>query len=139
MGEGGWQVAETVDFEAFCVAENTALIRMLTLYCGDREVAQDLAQETLARAWVHWRRVRGMDRGDLWLRRVALNLAKSHFRHTKVERSARTRMLWADERVDSPEAAERLAVRGRGTRPPRWGDRGRRGGRFRRSHITAGE
>ena len=104
-------MAETVDFEAFCMAQNTALIRMLTLYCGDREVARDLTQETLARAWVHWRRVRGMDRGDLWLRRVALNLAKSHFRHTKVERSARTRMLRAEERADGPDAAERLAVR----------------------------
>ena len=79
-------MAETVDFEAFCMRQNTALIRMLTLYCGDREVARDLTQETLSRAWVHWRKVRRMDRADLWLRRVAVNLAKSQFRHTKVER-----------------------------------------------------
>lgn len=104
-------MAETVDFERFCLAQNTALLRMLTLYCGDREVARDLTQETLARAWVHWRRLRRMDRGDLWLRRVALNLAKSHFRHTKVERTAMTRMPWAEERTDDPDAAERLAVR----------------------------
>jgi len=98
------------DFEAFCLAQNTALIRMLTLYCGDREVARDLTQESLARAWVHWRRVRRMDRADLWLRRVALNLAKSHFRHTKVERSARTQVLWTEDGADGPDAAERLAV-----------------------------
>jgi RNA polymerase sigma-70 factor (sigma-E family) len=104
-------VAETVDFETFCMAQNTALLRMLTLYCGDREVARDLTQETLARAWVHWRRLRGMDRGDLWLRRVALNLAKSHFRHTKVERMAMTRMPWPEERTDDPDTAKSLAVR----------------------------
>ena len=104
-------MAETVDFEEFCMVHNTALLRMLTLYCGDREVARDLTQETLARAWVHWRRLRRMDRGDLWLRRVALNLARSHFRHTKVERSARERMLWAEDRTDGPDAAEQLAVR----------------------------
>jgi len=104
-------VAETVDFETFCIAQNTALLRMLTLYCGDREVARDLTQETLARAWVHWRRLRKMDRGDLWLRRVALNLAKSHFRHTKVEQAARGRLLWPEEHTDGPDAGERLAVR----------------------------
>ncbi|MGI8699694.1 MAG: sigma factor [Nocardioidaceae bacterium] len=57
---------------------------MLRLYCGDPEVARDLAQEALTRAWVHWRKVRRMDRPDLWVRRVALNLANSHFRRISV-------------------------------------------------------
>ncbi len=104
-------MADTVDFEAFCVQQNAALIRMLTLYCGDREVARDLAQETLVRAWVHWRKVRAMDRADMWVRRVALNLANSHFRHTRVERDARNQMLVGDIRVDGPDAADRLVVR----------------------------
>jgi len=84
-------MAEPLDFEAFCLGQNARLIRMLTLYCGDVEVARDLTQETLARAWVHWRKVRRMDRPELWLRRVALNLATSHFRHRKVERSMERR------------------------------------------------
>jgi RNA polymerase sigma-70 factor (sigma-E family) len=100
-----------VDFEAFCLRENTALIRLLTLYCGDREVARDLTQETLARAWVQWRKVRKMDRADLWLRRVAVNLANSHFRHVRVERSARAQLLGAVEKTHSPDAAASLAVR----------------------------
>ena len=84
-------MAEPLDFEAFCLGQNAPLIRMLTLYCGDVEVARDLTQETLARAWVHWRKVRRMDRPDLWLRRVALNLANSYLRHRKVERAAQSR------------------------------------------------
>jgi RNA polymerase sigma-70 factor (sigma-E family) len=104
-------VADTVDFEAFCMRQNTALIRMLTLYCGDREIARDLTQETLARAWVHWRKVRRMDRADLWLKRVAVNLANSHFRHTRVERSARTQLLAVVERTDGPDPAAGLVVR----------------------------
>jgi len=101
-----------VDFEVFCLRQNTALIRMLTLYCGDREVARDLAQETLARAWVHWRKVRKMDRADLWLRRVAVNLANSHFRHVRVERSARSQLLGAaEEWRDGADAAAAMVVR----------------------------
>lgn len=84
-------MAEPLDFEAFCLGQNAPLIRMLTLYCGDGEIARDLTQETLARAWVHWKKVRRMDRPDLWLKRVALNLANSHFRHRKVERVAQPR------------------------------------------------
>jgi RNA polymerase sigma-70 factor (sigma-E family) len=103
-------VADTVDFEAFCLRHNGALIRMLTLYCGDRETARDLTQEALTRAWVHWRKVRRMDRGDLWLRRVAVNLANSHFRHARVERSARTPLV-VDEWFDGPDVASGLVMR----------------------------
>lgn len=71
-------MADPLDFESFCVRHNAALIRLLTVYCGDREVARDLTQEALARAWLHWRRVRRMERPDLWVKQVAINLANSH-------------------------------------------------------------
>src|SRR4051794_39357039 len=108
-------MAEPLDFESFCLGHHRALLRLLTLYCGDGEVARDLTQETLARAWVHWRKVSRMDRPDLWLRRVALNLANSHFRHCRVERSApnRTGPHHPTAWVDGPgvAAADRLVVR----------------------------
>lgn len=99
----------SVDFEVFCLRHNASLIRLLTLYCGDREIARDLAQETLARVWSHWGRVRRMDRPDLWAKRVALNLANSHFRHGKVEQ-ARRHLLVGDELEAGPDAADRLLV-----------------------------
>ena len=100
----------SVDFEAFCVRHNAALIRLLTLYCGDRETARDLTQETLARVWVHWGRVRRMDRPDLWAKRVALNLANSGFRRSRVERARRH--LLADEELEAgPDVGERIFVR----------------------------
>lgn len=103
---------DVLDFEAFCVREHTALIRMLTLYCGDRETARDLTQEALARAWVHWRKVRRLDRPDLWVRRVALNLANSNFRHKKVERSAASRLRSGeDSLLVGAEVGDRLLVR----------------------------
>ena len=82
-------MAVDLDFEAFCVGQNPRLIRMLTLFCGDVELARDLTQETLVRAWVHWRKVRRMDRPDLWTKRVALNLATSQFRRRRTERIVR--------------------------------------------------
>lgn len=42
---------------------------------GDRAAAEDLVAEAFARAQRDWPRVGGYDRPDLWLRRVALNLA----------------------------------------------------------------
>ena len=108
-------MAEPLDFEAFCLGQNASLIRMLTLYCGDVEVARDLTQETLARAWVHWKKVRRMDRPDLWLRRVAVNLANSQFRHRKVERSAPHRLSPSQQPAESCEhggsTADRILVR----------------------------
>jgi RNA polymerase sigma-70 factor (sigma-E family) len=101
---------EELDFEAFCLRHNAGLIRLLTLYCGDVEVARDITQETLVRVWANWRRVGRMDRPDLWAKRVALNLATSRFRHRSVERS---RMhLLVDHHVEvAPDLGDRMLVR----------------------------
>lgn len=101
-------MGDAVDFETFCLGQNVGLIRMLTLYCGDGEVARDLTQEALARAWVHWHKVRRMDRPDLWVRRVALNLAKSHFRRGRVARAAQWRRAESTVAVSDP--ADRLCM-----------------------------
>jgi RNA polymerase sigma-70 factor (sigma-E family) len=99
----------SVDFEAFCLRHHTALLRLLTLYCGDRELARDLTQETLARVWLHWRKVGRMDRPDLWAKRVALNLANSHFRRRRVERSRR-HLLVEGPTESSSDAGSRIFV-----------------------------
>ena len=103
-------MGEALDFEAFCLRQNPALIRLLTLYCGDGEMARDVAQETLTRAWVHWRKVERMERPDLWAKRVAINLANSQFRHRRVQQR-RLHQL-ADVRTQAgPDFGDRLLVR----------------------------
>lgn len=72
--------------EVLCQSEYPRLVGMLGLYCGDAEGAEDLAQEALIRLCANWRRVRKMDAPEAWLRRVALNLAHSHYRRRAVER-----------------------------------------------------
>lgn len=75
----------------FCRAQYPRLVGLLGLYCGDRAVAEELAQETLARVWRKWPKVHHLDRPDAWAQRVAINLANSHFRRLVAERRARSR------------------------------------------------
>ncbi|MFP5298330.1 MAG: RNA polymerase sigma factor [Actinomycetota bacterium] len=94
----------------FCTAEYPRLVGMLGLYCGDRAVAEELAQEALARAWRHWKKVRGLDHPAAWLHRVALNLANSHFRRLGAERRARERSGHVEDRMSDLDTADKQAV-----------------------------
>jgi RNA polymerase sigma factor (sigma-70 family) len=68
------------------------LVGALALYVGDRGVAEELAQEALARAWVDWDRVSRLDAPGAWVFRVAFNLARSRFRRLRAERRAHARL-----------------------------------------------
>lgn len=68
-----------------CTAQHAPLVGLLGLYCGDRDVAEDLAQEALTRLCRDWKRVRNLDAPEQWLRRVAINLAHSHYRRRSLE------------------------------------------------------
>ena len=96
----------------FCRAEWPRLVGSLSLDVGSRELAEDLAQETLARVCTHWRRVRRADSPSAWAHRVAFNLAKSHGRRQATW--ARVQPSWPRDRplgaVD-PDRASVLAVR----------------------------
>ncbi len=85
------------DLTAFCTAEWPRLVGALSLYTGDADLAQDLAQEAVARLCREWRKVKRLDAPGAWLHRVARNLAHSHFRRLGVGRRAA-------ERLGSPTA-----------------------------------
>jgi RNA polymerase sigma-70 factor (ECF subfamily) len=76
----------TDDVAGFCAAQHRSLYGALFLYCGSRETAEDLTQETLLRVWRNWASVSTMERPDRWALRVAFNLAKSGFRRLRVAR-----------------------------------------------------
>lgn len=69
---------------AFCRVEHPRLVGTLTLYCGNRYLAEELAQEALARACRSWPRVQAMAAPGAWVHRVAINLANRHFRRRRV-------------------------------------------------------
>jgi RNA polymerase sigma factor (sigma-70 family) len=105
------------DVSAFCRREWPRLVGSLSLFTGDGDLAQELAQETLARVCRDWRKVSNLDAPGAWAHRVALNLAKSHFRHRAVARRHESRLAAAVP-SDDPDTAMVLAVRNAVARLP---------------------
>lgn len=109
------------DLAAFCEAQFPRLVGALGLYCGNRDVAEDLAQEALARVCRDWKKVKDMGSPEAWAHRVGINLAHSHFRRRAAERRAVSRgeagaqPLIADhfERADLLDSVRRLPHRER--------------------------
>ena len=97
------------ELEAFCRRLYPSLVGFLGLYCGRSAIAEELAQETLARVWRKWPQVHHLDQPEAWAQRVAINLANSYFRRLAAERRARRRMTTAAEAEPAP--VEALALR----------------------------
>jgi RNA polymerase sigma factor (sigma-70 family) len=94
---------------AFCEREHPRLVGVLTLYAGDRHVAEELAQDTIVRVIVNWPRVATMESPSAWAYRVALNLANSSFRRALTGRRALTRLA-ALPASDAPTADTAIAI-----------------------------
>lgn len=99
------------ELERFLVVEHPRLLGLLTLYVGDRSVAEQLTQDALVRLCQHWPRVRRMDRPHAWVSRVALNGATSWSRRRAAERRALDRHGPGAEVEGGPDRADVLAVR----------------------------
>jgi RNA polymerase sigma factor (sigma-70 family) len=94
----------------FCRTEWPRLVRSLTLYTGEADLAEELAQDSLLRVCMHWPRVREADSPSAWAHRVAFNLAKSQYRRRASHRRARRLQVIQPEVVE-PELASNLALR----------------------------
>jgi RNA polymerase sigma factor (sigma-70 family) len=94
---------ERAELVAFCRREHPRLVGALSLYCGDRDVAAEVAQEALIRAVEAWPRLQTMDAPGAWVHRVGMNLAASRFRRRSAERRAlaRRRDVAADPDVEA--------------------------------------
>ena len=55
--------------------EYPAIVRTAYLMLGDRQAAEDVAQEAFVRLYARWRRVSRYERPGAWVRRVAIRLA----------------------------------------------------------------
>ncbi len=76
-------------FDDFYRAELSRLVVLARGLCSSA-VAEDVAQEAMLVAYRKWRTVSAMDRPDLWVRRVCVNLAVSTFRRRVSELRAVT-------------------------------------------------
>lgn len=96
----------------FCRREHPRLVGALTLYCGDRAVAEEIAQDALATVCERWEQVRRMAAPGAWAHRVAINAASSRFRRRAAGRRALHRLgsRASDDRSDV-DTAEAVAIR----------------------------
>ncbi|HYN35340.1 MAG TPA: sigma-70 family RNA polymerase sigma factor [Actinomycetota bacterium] len=101
-----------MDLTTFCESEYPKLVGLLGLWCGDRQVGEELAQETLARVWQRWPRVKTLDNPHAWAHRVALNLARSHVRRRFAEKRARERTLaQRPEQIEPGDVATSMSLK----------------------------
>lgn len=104
-------VVSSDDPAAFCDQVRTRLVGALTLACGDRDVAEELAQDTLVKVWERWAQVKAMDSREAWVFRTAFNLAHSWGRRTGAERRANRRAGTNERWTSDDDLAEVVAVR----------------------------
>jgi RNA polymerase sigma-70 factor (ECF subfamily) len=90
------------DFDAFFRAEQPKMVALALALTGVPEVARDLAQDALAKAYRSWQFVSAMDRPGAWLRRVTINGAMSWHRSASRETRAHAR-LGGEGSTETPE------------------------------------
>jgi RNA polymerase sigma-70 factor, ECF subfamily len=76
------EVGYEANFDSFFDASWRKLQGQAYVLTGSREVAQDLTQEALLRAWSHWDSVSTMENPEAWTRKVLQNLCIESWRKT---------------------------------------------------------
>jgi len=79
-------------FELLYQQDYASVVALTYGLSGSRWVAEELAQEAFLRAHRDWARVGEMDSPGGWVRRVAINLARSRLRRLRSETLARLRI-----------------------------------------------
>ena len=81
-------MTDSDEFDAFYRATASRLHRYAYGLCTDVIEAQDLVREAYARAWQRWRRLRGCEDAEVWLRLVVARLATDSWRRIAVRWAA---------------------------------------------------
>lgn len=79
-------------FEAFYEQQYGSVVALAYAVSGSWAVAEEVAQEAFLRAYRDWDRVGGFEFPDRWVRRVAVNLARSVWRRVRAEARAMARL-----------------------------------------------
>lgn len=90
-------------FETLFEMEYGPLVGLAYTLTGRRDVAEDLVQEAMLRAYRSWGRISGYDRPGAWVRRAVLNLAASRWRRQRTMARSLLRTTRTPD-VDEPSA-----------------------------------
>jgi len=80
------------------------MVRSLSVACGDREAAADAVQDAFTRAYARWRRISRYDHPAGWIRHVALNRLRDHFRHEQRGTKVHARLAGQATTIVDPPA-----------------------------------
>ncbi|MGW8880352.1 sigma factor [Streptomyces mirabilis] len=80
---GRGRQADLTGFEEFHQSAYARLVGQLFSVTGSLEQAEDVVQEAFIRALDRWPRIQAYDVPELWVRRVAINLAVSEIRRLR--------------------------------------------------------
>lgn len=94
-------------FDDFYAAHFQRLLLQLYAFTGDLGHAQDAVQEAFSRAWARWDKLVGYDLPAVWVRRVAMNVARSRWRRL---RAARAHAHFHREQVVEGPSPDRVAL-----------------------------
>lgn len=102
-------------FDEFVVLRSPALLRTAWMLTGDGQLAEDLLQSALARAWPHWSRV-SSSRPEAYVRKIMVRLHGSWWRRRwngerPVDRVPATAAAEVDDRVVLRRALSQLPPR----------------------------
>jgi RNA polymerase sigma-70 factor (ECF subfamily) len=94
--------AQPATFDELFRERYPGMVRSLTVAAGDRELAADCVQEAFTRAYVRWRRISRYDDPAAWVRHVAVNKLRDHWRRNRRRDVAVSRLGAQLESVDPP-------------------------------------
>ncbi len=103
--QGLAHVSKADELEALIPLERARLVRLCARLTGDREAAEDLAQETLFEAWRNVHGLRDPQACPRWLSGIARNICLRWAR-TRGRELSRLVPLDADENPDAPRVVE---------------------------------
>lgn len=84
-------------------AHYAPLCRLAYVILGDSQMAEEMVMEALLKTFTGFRRIRDLDRADIYLRRAVVNLCRSRIRRKSIEMRVNATVHHRDER-----------------RPPQW-------------------
>jgi RNA polymerase sigma-70 factor (sigma-E family) len=74
------RAARRPEFSDYVATRGHALLRFAVLLTGNRHRAEDLVQDTLARAYLHWASIGRTNEPDVYVRRMLINASRSWWR-----------------------------------------------------------
>ena len=98
--------------EVLYVRHGPEALRLAFLLTGDRDLAEDIAQEAFVRVARRLTGLRNADAFRFYLRRTVVNLSNSHLRRQRVERAYHRKLVGSGAPgAASPDLATRHVVR----------------------------